>query len=178
MLFTNFIQPNVLLLIQVRISLFRHLVLGHNCRYIGIITQIIKYRQIHTLIFFSPTSGSPLIFNNTSSSFSGKIVIDSSISTSSFSLKCTSEQEPISFFYPYLNMTRNLFFSTTLWTHPTTYFLILLILPSRVIFSNSPTLAFTTDPTPIFVLVCLIIFIPSLALTTGYLMVLLGVVVV
>ena len=86
-----------------------------------------------------------------------------------------SEQEPISFFCPSPNRTRNLFSPTPRWTHPITSFLILLLLPSLVIFYNSPTLAFTTDPTPIFVLVCLVIFIPSLALTTGDIMVELGV---
>ena len=57
-------------------------------------------------------------------------------------------------------------------------FLVLLLLPSLVIFSNSPTLAFTTDRTPIFVLICLVIFIPSFKVTTGELMVDLGVVMV
>ena len=38
----------VLLLIQVCISLFRHLVLRHICRYIHFITQTIIDRQIHT----------------------------------------------------------------------------------------------------------------------------------
>ena len=44
-----FVKPNVLLLVEVWISLFRHLVLRYICIYIGIIAQTIKYRKNHTL---------------------------------------------------------------------------------------------------------------------------------
>ena len=122
----------------------------------------------------SPTSGSPLIVKNPPCYFLGRCDIGSSISTSSFKLKYTNEEELISFFCPSSN-TRNLFFPTTLWKHTTTSFLILLLLPSLVVFYKSPTLALTTDPTPIFVLVYFFTSIPSLTVTTGELMVDLGV---
>ena len=123
----------------------------------------------------SPTSRSPLIVNNLPCSFSGRCDIGSSISTYSFELKKTSEEELISFLFSYSNWTRNFFFPTTLWTHSTTSFLILLILSYLVIFYNSPTSAFTTDPTPIFVLVCFVISTSSLTETIGELIVDLGV---
>ena len=118
-----------------------------------------------------PTSVYPTIVNNPPCSFLGECDITSSISTSYFELKKTSEEELISFFWPYSNLRRKFFFPNTICTHPTTSFLILLLLPSLVIFSNSPTLAFTTDPTPIFFLVCFFISISYLIVTTGELMV-------
>ena len=121
-----------------------------------------------------PTPGYLSIVNNLPNYFSGRCDIGSSISNSSFELKNTSKEELISFFCPSSNWTRKFFFPTTLWKNPTTYFLFILLLISLVIFSNSPTLAFTTYPTPIFVLVYLVIFIPSLALAKGELMVYLG----
>ena len=48
MLLPHFILYNILLLIQVRISLFRHLFLRHICRYNHLMTQTIKQIQIHT----------------------------------------------------------------------------------------------------------------------------------
>ena len=71
-------------------------------------------------------------------------------------------------------MTRNFFFPNKLWKHPTTYFLILLLLPFLVIFSNYPTLAFTTDLTPTLVLVYPFIFINSAIVIKGDIMVDLG----
>ena len=121
-----------------------------------------------------PTSGSPTLIDNSPFYFSGECDIASSISTSSFELKTTIEEELISFFWISLNWTRNFFLPITLWTYPTTYLFILLLLPSLVIFSNSPTLAFTTDPTPIFVLVYFFISNPYWIVTTGELMVTLG----
>ena len=122
----------------------------------------------------SPNSGSPIIVNNSPCYFWGRCDIGSSISTSSLKLKYKSKEELIYFFCPYSNWMNKLFFPTTLWTHPTTSFLVLLLIPSLVIFSNSPTLAFTTDPTPIFVLVCFFIPVPSLTLITDEIIVYLG----
>ena len=106
-----------------------------------------------------PTSGYPTIVKNSPCYFSGEFNIASSISTYYFELKNTSKEEPISLFCPYFNWTRNFFFPDPLSTHPNTSFLIFLILPTLVVFSNYPTLAFTCDPTPIFVLVCFFIFV-------------------
>ena len=122
-----------------------------------------------------PTSGSPVIVKNSPSSFLRRCDIGSSISTSSFDLKHTSKEKPIYLFWPSSNWKRKFFFPTTICTYPTTSFLVLLILRSLMIFSNYPTLDFTTDPTSIFVLVCFFISIPSLSVTTGDLMVYLGV---
>ena len=91
--------------------------------------------------------------------------------TSSFELKYTSKEEIIVFFCPSYNWTRNLFLPNTSCTHTITYFLILMLPPSLVIFSNSPTSTFTTDPTPIFVLIDFFIFIPYLIMKTDELMV-------
>ena len=49
MIVPNFIHSNILLLIQVRISLFRHLVLQKIYKYILNTTQKIKYGQLHTI---------------------------------------------------------------------------------------------------------------------------------
>ena len=121
-----------------------------------------------------PTSGSPTIVNNQPSYFLGECDIASSISTSSFELKKTSEDKLIFFFFQYSNCTRNFLLPITLYTHPTTSVLTALLLNSLVTLSNSPTLASNTYPTPIFVLVLFFIFTPYLIVTTGEIMVYLG----
>ena len=116
----------------------------------------------------------PVNSQNSLCSFSGEWDSGSSISTSPFELKNISEGELISFFCPYSNWNTHFFLPTTVWTHPTTSFLILLIFAFLVISSNYPTFVFTTDPTPSFVLFCLFTLIPSEIVRTGDLMVDLG----
>ena len=58
--------------------------------------------------------------------------------------------------------------------HPTTSFLVLLIIASLVLSSIYTTFDFTTDPTLIYVLIHSFYFIPFLIVTTGELMVELG----
>ena len=173
MLFPYCIQYDILLLIQVMIYLFHHLVLQHIYGYILRIPITIKHIKIHT--FYKQEILSNLRIPINSQQFAllifRKCDIGSSISTSSFKLKKTSKEELIYFFYLYYNWMRNLFLPTTLWTHPTTSLCILLLLPFLVIFSNSPTLAFTTDPIPIFFLVWFFVSIPYLTVTTSELMV-------
>ena len=104
----------------------------------------------------SPTSVSQTIVNNPPCYFSGEWDITSSISTSSFKLKNTSKEKLISFLCLFSNCNRSFFFPTKSCTHPTTSFLVLLILPSPVIFYNSTDVDFTTDPKPDFHLVLLL----------------------
>ena len=132
MLFPNFIQSDILLLIKVRISLFCHLVLRHICRYICIIIKTIKHGQMHTFYKHARFSNLRIPINSQQSAllFSGRCDIGYSISTSSFEIKCTSKEELISFLCPYLNRTKNFFFPNTPLAHPTTSFIILLLLPS------------------------------------------------
>ena len=122
----------------------------------------------------SSTSVSPTIFNNPPCYFKGEWDSGSSTSTSYFELKNASKEETIYFFWPSSNWYRNFFLPTTSWTHLTTYLLILLLLNNLVTFSNYPNFDFTTDPTPIFVLVCFFNFTPSTIVRTGELMVDLG----
>ena len=86
-------------------------------------------------------------------------------------LKNTSKLELISFFCPYNNLNKNICLPTTAWRHPTTSFLILILLPSLLFSSISTTFAFTTEPTPISVLIRFFSFIHLLIVTTGDLIV-------
>ena len=89
MLFPNCTHYDILLLIQVWISLFHHLVLQHICRYILNITQTIKHRKIHTFPKHArfPNLRIPNNSQQFTLLFSVECDIASSISTSSFELK-------------------------------------------------------------------------------------------
>ena len=94
-----------LLLIQVYIYIFCHLLLQQICLYILNTTQAIKHRKVHTYLKIQgySNSGSPSIINNSPCSFLGRFYSGSYISTSYFEHKNTSKQEIISFFCPSLN---------------------------------------------------------------------------
>ena len=100
-------HSNILILIQVRISLVRYLLFQHICWYLLNMTQTIKHREIHTSFKHADSliSGPPAIVNNSPCYFSGRFDIGSSISRhiSSFEHTYTIEQEIISFFCNVLN---------------------------------------------------------------------------
>ena len=115
----------------------------------------------------------PSIVNNSYCYFWGRSDIGSYISrhTPSFEHTYKSEKDIISFLLPSSNLTRKLLFPTTSSTHPTTSFLIILLLPSLVLSSISPTYSFTIEPTPIFIFIRFLCFISSTIVTTGDVMV-------
>ena len=115
MLLPTFFYSNILLLIQFRISLFRHMFLQHIRRYLLNTPQTIKQKKYITLsnVLGYSTSGSPSITSNLPYNCSGRFYFGSSISNSSFKHKKTSEQELISFFWPSSNWTNNIIFPTT-----------------------------------------------------------------
>ena len=97
------------------------------------------------------------------------IVLSTSFPTSYLSHTYDSEEALISLFWPFSNWTTNFLLSNTDWTYPTTYLLIQLVIHSLVLSFISPT--FTTDTTPIFILIRFLSFIFVIVLITGKLMV-------
>ena len=172
----SLIHSDVLLIIQVRIFLFWHVSLWKiRWRLLNMpqTINIDKYIPLPNMQG-SPISGSPSIINNSPCYFSDEFYSGSSIPTSYFELKITSELELVYFFLPYPNWTKNHLFATISWTRPTTSLLILLVLPSLLFYSISPTFFFTTYPISIFVLICFFSFIPFLIVMIGELMVYFG----
>ena len=106
----------------------------------------------------------------------GRFDIVSSISrhTTFFKHKYWIKQELISFLCSSSNWTNNFLFPAIACTYPNTSFPVLLLLLSLVFPSISPNFAFTTDPTPIFVLVHFFSIIYCAIVTTGDLTVELG----
>ena len=94
--------------------------------------------------------------------------------TSSFLHRYDSEEALTSIFLPYLNITGNFFFYTTSSTHTATYLLILVILPSLLLYLIYLSSDIIIDPTPIFILIRFFSFTSFIVATTGNLVVDLG----
>ena len=96
-------------------------------------------------------------------------------STSSSSSTTIRKLVPISFDFPSLNWSQYFFLITTPWTHSTTTFLILPLIPYLVLSSIPPTYDFTSVPTAIFIWTCFESFLYLICVLTGDIMDILGV---
>ena len=96
------------------------------------------------------------------------------LATPYFSHRYDSEEELVSLLFKYLKITRNFFFSATSCTQTATYLLILVIIPSRLIYLIYLTTYFIMNSTPIILRIRFFSFASFMVSITGNLMVDLG----